>query len=118
MASLWKKPPPPFLFHDLTRRHSDQLQRDLLIGYEVVGSGGLEDERGSVCGDDGVRGGRGRGGGNHALFVLVSLYVLGQVVAPHEPLGALRAHEPLLSCRGGGREEESRISEEKKLPSG
>lgn len=58
--------------------------------------GGLEDERGSVGGDDGVGGGRRRGG--NAFFILVSLYVLGQVVAPHEPLGALRAHELLLSC--------------------
>lgn len=58
--------------------------------------GGLEDERGSVGGDDGVGGGRRRGGST--FFILVSLYVLGQVVAPHEPLGALRAHELLLSC--------------------
>lgn len=84
-------------FHDLTGRHGDQLQRDLLIGYEVVGGGGLEDECGSVSGDNGVGGGR-RRGGNAAFFILVSLYVLGQVVAPHEPLGALCAHELLLSC--------------------
>lgn len=58
--------------------------------------GGLEDERGAVGGDDGVGGGRRRGG--NAFFILVSLYVLGQVVAAHEPLGALRAHELLLSC--------------------
>lgn len=62
-----------------------------------MGCGGLQDERGSVGRDDGVGGGRGRGGGNPAFFILVSLYVLGQVVAPHEPLGALGAHELLLS---------------------
>ena len=67
--------------------------------------GGLEDERGSVRGDDGVGGGRRRGGGNPTFFVLVSLYVLGQVVAAHEPLGALRAHELLLSCRDEHRSE-------------
>lgn len=85
-------------FHDLTGRHGDKLQRDLLIGYEVMGGGGLEDERGSVGGDEGVGGGRRRGGGDPAFFILVSLYVLGQVVAPHEPLGALCAHKLLLSC--------------------
>lgn len=51
--------------------------------------GGLEDERCSVGGDDGFGGGRRRGGRHPAFFILVSLYVLGQVVAPHEPLGAL-----------------------------
>lgn len=61
-----------------------------------MGGGGLEDERGSVGGDDGVGGGRRRGG--NAFFILVSLYMLGQVVTPHEPLGALRAHKLLLSC--------------------
>lgn len=66
-----------------------------MIAYEVVGGGGLEDERGAVCSDDGVGSGRRRDG--NAFFILVSLYVLGQVVAPHEPLGALRAHELLLS---------------------
>lgn len=64
-----------------------------------MSGGGLEDERGSVRGDDGVAGGWRRGGGDGALFVLMSLYVLGQVVAAHEPLGALRAHKLLLSCR-------------------
>lgn len=63
-----------------------------------MGGGGLQDERGSIGGDDGVGGGRRRGGGNPAFFILVSLYVLGQVVAPHEPLGALCAHKLLLSC--------------------
>lgn len=58
--------------------------------------GGLQDERGPVGGDDGLGGGR--GGGRRPLLVLVSLYVLGQVVAPHEPLGALRAHKLLLTC--------------------
>lgn len=83
------------LFHDLTGRHGNQLQRDLLI--EVVG-GGLQDERGAVRRDDGVVGGRRRGGGDAGFFILVSLYVLGQVVAPHEPLGALYAHKLLLPC--------------------
>lgn len=90
-------PPSTPSFHDLTGRHGDQLQRDLLIGYEVVGSGGLEDERGPVRSDDGVGGGRRRGRGKPAFFILVSLYVLGQVVASHKPLGALCAHKLLLS---------------------
>lgn len=60
--------------------------------------GGLEDERGPVGGDERIGGGRRRGGGGHAFFILVSLYVLGQVVAAHEPLGALGAHKLLLSC--------------------
>lgn len=60
-----------------------------------MGAGGLKDKRGSIGGDDGVGGGR-RCDWN-AFFILVSLYMLGQVVAPHEPLGALHAHELLLS---------------------
>lgn len=63
----------------------------------VVGGGGLEDERGSISGDDGVSCGRGRD--SNAFFILVSLYMLGQVVAPHEPLGALGAHKLLLPCQ-------------------
>lgn len=63
-----------------------------------MAGGGLEDERGSVRRDDGVRGARRCGGVDAAFLILVSLYVLGQVVAPHEPLGALRAHELLLPC--------------------
>ena len=63
----------------------------------MSGGARLEDERRSVGGDDGVAGGWGRGGGHAALFVLVSLYVLCQVIAPHEPLGALGAHKLLLT---------------------
>lgn len=98
LFTISRVPPHLPLLHDLTGRHGDQLQRDLLIGYEVVGGGRLEDERGAVGGDDGVGSGRRRGGGDGAFFILVSLYVLGQVVAPHEPLGALGAHELLLPC--------------------
>lgn len=61
----------------------------------IVGAGGLKDERGSIGGDEGIGSGR-RCDGN-AFFILVSLYMLGQVVAAHEPLGALHAHELLLS---------------------
>lgn len=63
-----------------------------------MGGGGLKDECGAIRCDDSVGSGRRRGGGNPALFILVSLYVLGQVVAPHEPFRALRAHKLLLSC--------------------
>lgn len=61
----------------------------------VVGAGGLKDKRGSIGGDDGVGGGRRCD--RNAFFILVSLYMLGQVVAPHEPLGALHTHKLLLS---------------------
>lgn len=85
----------PVSLHDLGR-HGDQLQRDLLAAHQVLGVGCLQDQRGAVAGDDGV--GRGRRHGRNALLVLVSLYVFGQVVAPHEALGALVAHELLLAC--------------------
>lgn len=60
-----------------------------------MAAGGLKDERGSVGGDDGVGGGRRCD--RNAFFILMSLYMLGQVVAAHEPLGALHAHKLLLS---------------------
>ena len=102
------------LLHDLAGCYGDQLEGDLSAGQDVLGVVGAlldvgEDERGASRRDDAVGGARGlgrrhrRAASVHALLVLVSLNVLGQVVAPHEALGTFRTDELLLSCTGDGK---------------